>query len=109
MIGFCMSGYGTISVWVAGDGNTVNVCSRPYVTLTRAVGRAPLHEIEILYSHLETIPFVGRETDSGVLRGWLDEAASVSVLTLTGAGGSGKTRLAIELMHRVEAEWQCGF
>ena len=104
-----VSGSGNIAVCIAGDGNTVNVCSRPYVTLTRPVRRTPLHEMEILYSTLETSPFVGREADLGVLRGWLDEAAAVSVLTFTGAGGSGKTRLALELMNRVEAEWACGF
>src|SRR5258705_408235 len=51
MIEFSMSGSGNISVWVAGDGNTVSVCSRPYVTLTRPVRRGTVGGIEGPFSH----------------------------------------------------------
>ncbi len=55
-----MAGSNNISVVVSGDGNNVSVCQRPYLTLHRPPRRAPNHEIEILYSHLEAIPFVAR-------------------------------------------------
>ena len=46
---------------------------------------------------------VGREQDLAVLRGWLADPA-VRLITLVGAGGVGKTRLAIELARGVAAE-----
>ncbi|PYR52283.1 MAG: hypothetical protein DMF89_03225 [Acidobacteria bacterium] len=39
---------------------------------------------------------LGRETDLKILRRWLDEP-STRLVTLTGPGGAGKTRLALEL------------
>jgi predicted ATPase/DNA-binding XRE family transcriptional regulator len=39
---------------------------------------------------------LGRETDLKILRRWLDEP-SARLVTLTGPGGAGKTRLALEL------------
>ena len=104
-----IAGSGNIAVCISGDHNTVSVCQRPYLTLQREPTRAPRYEIEILYSHLEAIPFIGRETDLALLNGWLADPARISVLAIKGAGGSGKTRLARELMNRVDAAWDCGF
>ena len=44
--------------------------------------------------------FVGRESELAQARGLLDRTR---LLTLTGPGGCGKTRLAIELASRMEA------
>ncbi len=43
------------------------------------------------------------------LRRWLDEGAPVSVRVLVGAGGRGKTRLALELARAVSQDWLAGF
>jgi RecA/RadA recombinase len=45
--------------------------------------------------------FVGRETELVQARGLL---AGMRLLTLAGPGGSGKTRLAIELASRTQAD-----
>src|SRR6266851_1235463 len=49
--------------------------------------------------------FVGRESELGAARRLLD---CTRLLTLTGPGGSGKTRLCIALAARVEAEFRDG-
>ncbi len=49
--------------------------------------------------------FVGRQTDLDDLRGLL---ASTRLVTLTGAGGIGKTRLAIEMSSRLADEFDSG-
>src|SRR5262245_40280963 len=41
-------------------------------------------------------PFLGRDADVQTLRSWLSDPAS-RLITLTGPGGTGKTRLALEL------------
>jgi len=46
---------------------------------------------------------LGREADVRTLRGWLDDAAP-RLITLTGPGGAGKTRLALELSRTIAAE-----
>ncbi len=46
---------------------------------------------------------LGRETDLETLRHWLAEPA-VRLITLTGSGGVGKTRLALELAHAIAGE-----
>src|SRR2546421_2207358 len=49
-------------------------------------------------------PFVGREVELGELSATLDQPG-VRLVTLTGAGGSGKTRLALELARRQESAY----
>src|SRR5260370_8361481 len=49
--------------------------------------------------------FVGRESELGAAHRLLD---CTRLLTLTGPGGSGKTRLCIALAARVEAEFRAG-
>jgi len=46
---------------------------------------------------------LGRETDLQTLRRWLTEPA-IRLITLTGPGGAGKTRLALELARDITAE-----
>jgi len=46
---------------------------------------------------------LGRDADLQTLRGWLADPA-VRLITLTGPGGAGKTRLALELAHAIAAD-----
>jgi len=50
----------------------------------------------------ETVEFTGRETELGMLRPWCTSGDARSVRTIVGAGGVGKTRLALE----VASEWE---
>ena len=107
------AGTGNIIVQIAGDQNTVSLCQRPGITLLPLRADPPKNEIEILHAHRRAVPFVGRRSDLDRLWNWICSDAQVSVVCITGAGGSGKTRLAHELIHRVAddapAVWQAGF
>ncbi len=48
------------------------------------------------------VEFTGRDTEIGVLRSWCASADTRSVRAIVGAGGVGKTRLAL----RMAAEWE---
>jgi hypothetical protein len=48
--------------------------------------------------------FVGREGELVKLTGWLRDPAGPGLLTLTGAGGCGKSRLALEIAREVSRE-----
>ncbi len=70
--------------------------------------RAPAHEPavdELSGVSLPLAPTVllGREADVLTLRDWLADPAA-RLITLTGPGGAGKTRLALELAHAIAAE-----
>ncbi|MGY1669532.1 serine protease [Geodermatophilus sp. SYSU D00710] len=55
-------------------------------------------------------PFVGRGHEIGQLRTLLEDRRSFAWQVVTGAGGSGKSRLALELcIAAQEAGWQAGF
>ena len=56
------------------------------------------------------IPFYGRQEELAALRRFLDDPRDVLWWIVTGAGGSGKTRLALELCLRAHADgWRGGF
>ena len=48
--------------------------------------------------------FFGREAEKQLLRDWL--CSGERLVTLTGAGGSGKTRLATETLREIAAQWE---
>jgi len=58
----------------------------------------------------DVAPLLGRDGAITDLRRWLDAEAPVSMRVLVGAGGRGKTRLALELARRLSDEgWLAGF
>jgi tetratricopeptide (TPR) repeat protein len=57
---------------------------------------------------LGVVPFIGRDAELAVLEGWCLDGSAGLVRLVSGAGGSGKTRLALELMRRMGARgWAC--
>lgn len=70
-------------------------------------------ELDLLIPYQRTSTFVGRSTELEDLRAWLRSEAAVSVRVMVGSGGSGKTRLGVELTEWLdEAEprqWNFGF
>ena len=70
--------------------------------------RAASHETvveELIDTVLPVCPtdLIGRNEEVQTLQGWLAQA-SMRLITLTGPGGAGKTRLALELAHAVAAD-----
>jgi hypothetical protein len=53
------------------------------------------------------VRFIGREDELAGLLAWCEDASGGQLRLLTGAGGTGKTRLAVELAERLaEREWE---
>ena len=89
---------------------------RPYLRLTQYVRRTKLatrdnSEAALLSAYrADVVPLIGRDREIGELRRWLDGPASISIRVLIGAGGRGKTRLALELRARCfERRMACRF
>jgi tetratricopeptide (TPR) repeat protein len=107
-------GSGNIIVQAEGDGIHINV-SLPHLTLIPPRNRAPQirTEIDLLNPYGRAIGLVGREADLQSLWDWLNSKRSISVRTLTGRAGAGKTRAAIELVEQLNEKkpdaWWGGF
>ena len=71
----------------------------------------PTRDLELLHAKHRAVDLVGRQTDLDALSEWLESPAPISARLLVGGAGTGKTRLAFELLLRVNAElpsWQAG-
>ena len=70
------------------------------------------NDLGILKAHYRAVPFIGREADLQSLFQWLNGPGAFSFQVVCGRGGTGKTRLAYELLERLEAEqpgvWNAG-
>ena len=106
------------SVIVTGDGNRVSLqfgSDGPSLPLVRHQSSPPSTELDILNPKFGRLPLQGRETELKDLKAWLKADAAVSVHTLVGRAGTGKTRLAIELCESVDrggaddGAWLAGF
>jgi tetratricopeptide (TPR) repeat protein len=65
--------------------------------------------VRLLQPEFGIVPFVGREAELSDLAQWCAREDRVSAQLLTGPGGQGKTRLALELCRQQEAAgWLCG-
>jgi predicted ATPase/DNA-binding XRE family transcriptional regulator len=65
--------------------------------------RAAVDELEGRSLPLPLTALLGRDADMETLRRWLVDPA-VRLVTLTGPGGAGKTRLALEIAHAIASE-----
>ena len=72
-----------------------------------------LRELDLLVPDQRITTLAGRDREIESLDRWLRSDAPVSIRVITGAGGSGKTRLAIEALDAIEAtepgRWHAGF
>lgn len=71
----------------------------------------PSHELELLHAKHRAVDLVSREKDLEALSHWLVTPKPISARLLVGGAGTGKTRLAFELLLRTNAElpdWQAG-
>ena len=63
----------------------------------------------LLRADRQVVGFTGRIAELRGLRSWARGSSRGVVRLITGPGGSGKTRLAVEFAAQLEAEgWQCG-
>ncbi len=101
-------GDGNIIVQATGD-HTQIVVGRAHLCLTRQDGRAdPDSDLGLLKPFTRATPLVGREEENKSLDAFLAGDARIRARVLVGGGGSGKTRLALELCHRLDG-WNAGF
>lgn len=64
----------------------------------------------LLRPEYRIVPFAGRSEELRLLTQWLDEPVAVALQLIAAPGGSGKTRLAHELVARAAgAGWTAGF
>ncbi|WP_158817323.1 tetratricopeptide repeat protein [Methylocapsa sp. S129] len=111
--------FGHDNIIVQANGSGVNVAvqaDKAYLRLTQYEKRTKLaardkSETGLLSAYrADVVPLVGRDDALDDLRHWLDGEAPVSMRVLVGAGGRGKTRLALELARGIsEAGWLAGF
>lgn len=86
----------------------------PALAQGRLLGRRPVPGPDLLPSSLlrpefELVPFAGRAAELATLHRWLDQPDEVSMRLITGPGGRGKSRLALQLCRRAGAAgWIAG-
>jgi len=79
----------------------------PYRAATPRLGREPTR---LLLPEYGIVPFAGRDGDLDILQAWCLNGTAPALRRITGAGGSGKTRLAAEACVRMAGRgWQAGF
>jgi hypothetical protein len=110
--------FGNDNIIVQASGSRVNVAigPRPYLSLTQYERRTRLaardnSDVALLSAYrADVVPLIGRDEARADLRKWLDSEAPVLVRVLVGAGGRGKTRLAVQLARDIAKEgWLAGF
>ena len=111
--------FGRDNIVVQANGSGVNVtvqAGRAYLRLTQYEKRTKLaardkSETGLLSAYRTDVgPLVGRDAALADLRRWLGADLPASIRVLVGAGGRGKTRLALELARTMSGEgWLAGF
>jgi hypothetical protein len=112
-----ITGHGNIVIQAHGSGVNVEIRrGEPHLRLTLFEARTQLvsgdnHDAALLSAYRDdVVPLIGREAELADLQQWLDDEKRVSLRVMIGAGGRGKTRLALELARRaMAAGWLAGF
>jgi len=66
--------------------------------------------LDLLRPECDALPLLGRAEELAALEAWLGGTSALSIRRIVGRAGTGKTRLAIELCRRAEAQgWSAGF
>ena len=111
----------SIVVMIAGDENAVHIGADRTLSavaharyLSKFTRANPDLERRLLIPYFERVPFqeAARAAELDFLGAWLAAPERVSVRTLIGPAGSGKTRLAIEFFNRQSAarpDWKFGW
>jgi tetratricopeptide (TPR) repeat protein len=100
---------------LGGSGHTISVGTGPVLRLIglERLSQQPIRtELDLLKAHHRKTRLVGRDLDFESLWQWLHSDQRISIRTLVGPGGTGKTRMAIALLARLASEdapWQGGF
>jgi tetratricopeptide (TPR) repeat protein len=105
-------GHHNVIVQAAGDNIDVQVGIPPHLRLVPVgarVRKQPRRAIDILNPAFQSVPVVGREEDLRFLHEWLGAEAGIAITAVVGPGGSGKTRLALEILQQLPPDWQGGF
>lgn len=71
----------------------------------------PTDEVQLLRAKYRAVDLVGRDDDLDSLWQWLSSSPTIAARLLVGKAGAGKSRLAYELLLRVnerQPEWQAG-
>ncbi len=81
-----------------------------YVRRTKLAVRDTSETALLSAYRADVVRLIGRDREFGELRRWLEDPAPMSIRVLVGAGGRGKTRLALELARAMSADgWLAGF
>ncbi len=108
-----VSGSGNVVVQIIGDRNEVALAgAQASLRLTRYANRRSTNpdELDFLSPYSRALPLVGRKPELAALTQWLDSSRPVSIAVWVGLPGTGKTRLALELVERASAKgWSAGF
>jgi tetratricopeptide (TPR) repeat protein len=110
-------GHGDHCVYIqsAGDVHVNDRACLPLIPAAVKISRSPKkHELDLLRAASRAVEhLVGRDEAMRDLWDWLHESRGVSIRAVTGPAGSGKSRLALELLLRLEKEepgkWRAGF
>ena len=102
----------SIVVQIAGDGNRVDI-HHPHLSLLRHGELSVRDGIGLLYAQARAIPLFGRDETLQSLETWAtghSASSPISIRVIVGGGGSGKTRLAMDLCDCLsDAGWHAGF
>jgi hypothetical protein len=105
------SGHHNIVVQAQGDNIHVQigVPNLKLVSVEARIRRQLKTEIDILNPAFQAVPLVGRDEDLKFLTDWLGREPEIAITAMFGPGGSGKTRLALEILQQLPTGWQGGF
>ena len=83
--------------------------SRAFVPVQRLPQNERLLPSSLLRSEYGVVPFIGREHELEDLRAWCDAEHELGLRLVTGPGGQGKTRLALNVIAWAEqCRWKSG-